>query len=75
MIGTELLSYLGMAILLLALYVSRTKYYRSLFMNLFGSIFLSIWALAVQAYAVLILNIAYFLIALYNIQKLRKESE
>lgn len=66
-----LLSYIGMIILLLALYLSRTDYKLSLGLNMLGGVFMSIWAVIVDAYAVLILNLIFGIIAIYNLWKLR----
>ena len=65
----DLLSYIGMAMLLLALLFNRKKHILSDLLNLLGSMFLTIWAVIFSVWAIFILDLVWSIISLANLIK------
>ena len=65
----DLLSYIGMAMLLLALLLNRKKHILSDLLNLLGSMFLTIWALIFSAWAIFILDLIWSVISAVTLIK------
>jgi hypothetical protein len=69
----DLLSYIGMVMLLLALPLNRKKHLTSDVFNLLGSLSLTVWANANQAWAIFILDFVWSIISTVSlIRDLRK---
>jgi len=73
----DLVGYLGMILLLLAWYLSRTKYKLSARINFIGGIVMAIWALLLWPSAIpaVVLNSVWTVIGIYQLWKLRKNHE
>ncbi len=75
MLEVELLSYIGSIFLLIGLYLSRKNALAFNVATFIGSIFLCIWSGFSSLIPILILNIVYGGLALYNIWKLRQNEK
>ena len=65
----DLLSYLGMIMLLLALVLNRRKHILSDILNSFGSLSLTIWAFIFSVWAIFILDLIWSIISLVTLFK------
>jgi len=70
----NLLSYIGMAMLLLALLFNRKKHILSDLLNLLGSMFLTIWAAIFSAWAIFFLDLIWSIISSATLIKDLKKS-
>ena len=73
----DIVGYIGMVLLLLAWYLSRTKYKLSARINFIGGIVMAIWALLLWPSAIpaVVLNTAWTIIGIFQLWKLRENHE
>jgi len=69
----DLIGYVGVVLLLIGWYFTKTRYEISLYLNLVASVLMLIWALLAKAYPAFFLNFVWFLISLYNLYKEKTE--
>lgn len=72
-IVVQAIGYLGMALVLLTLALSRKHYKKSQIVSLIGGVCLFTNALIIGAYPFFILNVMWTLISIYNLWKIRRD--
>jgi hypothetical protein len=71
----DIIGYIGMVLILSALYLTREHYKSSQIVNFFGGIVMAIYSYFLIATPTVLLNIIFCIICIYNLIKLRGKKQ